>query len=428
MPFRNVLIIAIAGIVSIACYFKAQRNPLAAVIDQAMDEIADNYVDEVDRRDLFEGAMEGMVAKLDQHSTYIDPTTWGQFQQSLKQEFGGIGVELTYDKELQRLTVISPIVGTPAYNAGIVAGDVIMEIDGADSKGIELQDAVHLLRGQPGTDVVLGVRHADEEEVRTVEITRAKIQVDSVLGDWRDADGGWRFTLKEHPRIGYIRLTSFGEHSSEEIGEILEDLNVQADALILDLRNNPGGLLDAATKISDMFIDSGKIVTTRSRVHGSVTARASPEATIFGVDKPMVVLVNNASASASEIVAACLQDHNRAKIGGQRSWGKGTVQNLVYLEQGQSCLKLTTATYHRPSGRNIHRQEGATEADDWGVRPDDELQVVLEPEVARAIDFARRKQDIVLGPDAEPEDADEEPVVDPQLQKAVEYLLKQLDR
>jgi carboxyl-terminal processing protease len=395
MPLRNLVIMFLVVIVATICYKRADRTPYARPFSEALHLIEDKYVERVDTRDLFEGAMEGMVDRLDEHSAYISPEVAKQFQADLDQEFGGIGIEVTIDPETERLTVMSPLLDSPAYNAGMRAGDTILKIGDLDTKGMTLRESVKIMRGKPGTKVQLSVLHAGDEEPIELEITRAIIQTESVLGDLRDATGQWQYFLEENPRIGYIRLTTFGEHSVEELRDALESNEQNFDALILDLRNNAGGLLTAAVEVCDLFVRQGRIVSCRGRDGKSERVENAHAETIVDLDIPMVVLVNKYSASASEIVAACLQDHGRAKIIGNRTWGKGTVQNVIPIEAGSARLKLTTAHYWRPSNKNIHRREGATEDDQWGVRPDPGFEVELTPEEFKRVFQQRRDRDVI---------------------------------
>jgi carboxyl-terminal processing protease len=254
-------------------------------------------------------------------------------------------------------------------------------------------------------------------------VTRERIRTRSVLGDTLRPDGQWNYFVDGEPRLGYLRVTAFGEHSQDELAELLAFRDHPIDGLILDLRGNVGGLLDAAVGTSDMFISDGAIVSTRGRQgYEEYTFRATPRTTIFDPAIPLVVLVDRYSASAAEIVAACLQDHQRAVVVGQRTWGKGTVQNVIPLERNSSALKLTTASYWRPNGQNIHRGRGDTEDDDWGVRPDEGFEVVLSDEEYQAVYEQRRARDILRGEEATPPDSPTPGVRDPQLERAVEYL------
>ena len=431
MPLRNLLTIFLASVISLACYVKADRNRYASALAQAMNMIDAHYLDEVSYRQLYENAMRGMAEGLDQYSAYISPTEKERFLEGLEQEFGGIGILVEMDRETERLMVMSPLVDTPAYRAGIKAGDVILKVDDQDTTGMKLEDAVKLMRGKPGALVRLTVRHLGEDEPVEVEITRDIIPIESVLGDRRGKDGTWDFVLDENPRITYVRLITFGEHTVEELMETLKDREV--DALVLDLRDNAGGLLTAAVDVCDLFIENGVIVSTRERGGKMHRAPATAKSeTIIDCDVPMVVLTNRFSASASEIVAACLQDHDRAKIIGQRTWGKGTVQNIIEMEGGDAALKLTTASYWRPSGKNIHRRKDASDEDDWGVRPDDGFEIILTDEEAQEVRSYRRQRDAFLNGEREDstakpkEEGADEPLQDPQLHKAIEYLEEQL--
>lgn len=437
MPPRNLTIIFLAAIMSLICYHKAERNRYASGIADAMDLVSEYYVDEVDSRTLFENAMNGMVSGLDQYSGYIRPDLLKDMNSGLDQEFGGVGVEIEKKETDQPLLVLSPLVGTPAYRAGIQAGDRILAVDGESMIGMHLIDAVKLMRGLPGSEITLTVGREGREEPFEVKIVREVITVDSVLGDTRRADGSWDFQLAENPRIAYLRLTTFGKHTVEEVDKVLESTDERNgfEAIIMDLRGNAGGLLDAAIEMCDLFVDQGRIVSTNGR-HGKL--RSSFEATPgMAVPKeiPMVILVNGYSASASEIVAACLQDHKRAVVIGERTYGKGTVQNILDLEGGQSALKLTTATYWRPSGRNIHRRADATEEEAWGVRPNKGFEVAIPDNIIERVYLKRRDRDrYQLTPDAaEPKTgsgdeapAEEGTVDDPQLRKAIDYLKERL--
>lgn len=445
MPQRNLTVIFISVLVSLMCYHKARYGRYAWIMADAMGQIVDRYVEPVDQRELFEGAMEGMVGRLDQYSGFINTAALQRLSESiLDQEFGGVGIEVILDRASREdrepgwLTVLSPLVGTPAYKAGMKSGDVILEIDGQSTEGITLQDAVRLMRGEPGTEVRLSVLHLGSKTPEQISIIRDKIDVESVDGDLRGPDGQWRFYLEEHPHIGYIRLTTFGDKTVRELTAALHSFQDHpVEGLILDVRGNAGGLLTAATDACDFFIDSGQIVTTRDR-DGTVehSYKASPKRTIFRL--PLVVLVDRYSASASEILAACLQDHQRAKIIGERTWGKGTVQNVIFLEGGRSAIKLTTSTYWRPSRKNIHRGTKATEDDDWGVRADPGYEVELtDKEYAKLAEASRQlylkrvkdqahvaahvkedSQDDTKSTSSDPQ----EPFEDPQMHKAIEYL------
>lgn len=454
MPPRNLTVIVCTAILSVYCYLKVERNRYAANVSEAMEMVSDYYVGEVDKRALFEDAMSGMVSNLDDYSGYISPDDLKQMNASLDQEFGGFGVEVEKKDAEQPLVVLSPLVGTPAYRAGIRAGDRILEVDGVSLQGMNINESVKYMRGEPGSQAVLLIERDSAPEPFEVKLVREVITVDSVLGDTRNADGSWGFQLEENPRIAYLRVITFGQHTVSEVSDVLATTDYEA--IIIDLRNNAGGLLDAAVGTCDLFIDDGRIVSTNGR-HGKL--RSSFDASgKLAVSKeiPMVVLVNGWSASASEIVAACLQDYERAVIIGQRSFGKGTVQNILELERGRSALKLTTATYWRPSGKNIHRDGDAKENANWGVRPNEGFEIILSEEDAAKASRTRRARDrFGSPPDANPEDStpedstpedsipddstqdgnsapenegtgDEEPFDDPQVRRAIDHLEQQL--
>ncbi|MHB8969841.1 MAG: S41 family peptidase [Pirellulaceae bacterium] len=438
MPIRNTLTIVIVAIVSLVCYQKATHNRYASMVSHAMEIIENNYIEEVAPRELFENAMQGMVHELDEYSDYIGPEHFQQFQQTMDQEFVGIGVEVEGPPDADELRVVSPVYDSPAYRGGMRSGDLILEIDGVSTKMMELSDAVTRMKGLPGTTVALLIHHVGQEQPVRLVVKRDWIHTKSVLGDTIRKDGRWNYFLESEPSIGYIRVTTFGEQTVSELREVLQFKDHPIDALILDLRGNVGGLLDAAVEACDMFIDEGVIVSTRGRRPGDeVIYRASPERTILEQSIPMVVLADRYSASASEIVAACLKDHQRAVVVGQRTWGKGTVQNVIPLERGTSALKLTTASYWCPSGKNIHRRRDATPEDDWGVRPSPGLEIVLTDEQYRAwYEWRHARDSLTNETEAVKVDAQgaapvdpavpAAPVSDTQLARAVEYLRTKL--
>ncbi|MEM7312596.1 MAG: S41 family peptidase [Planctomycetota bacterium] len=479
MPFRNVAVIFVAMIASLLCYNRASHNRYASAVAEAIGQIDEFFVEPIDRRELFEGSMRGMVKELDQYSGFVDSKQYTEFMQDLDQEFGGVGIIVDVDPDTDRLMVLSPLAGTPAYKAGLRAGDLIMKIKDKDTEGLTANDAVGVIRGKPGTDVILTILPYGKEETKDVTLTRAIIPIESVMGDLRGPDSEWQFYLEQDPSIGYVRLTSFGENSARDLRNAFASIDGKVDAAILDLRGNAGGLLPAAVDICNMFINEGQIVSIKSRGGVIQDEYWADEETVIPTDLPMVVLIDHYSASASEIVSACFQDHNRAKVIGERSWGKGTVQSVFPLEGGRSALRLTTATYWRPSGRNIHRLAKSTEEDEWGVTPDDGFEIKLEREAYIEMLKARRNRDVppirsgqelpgksdetseekaddasppdseqtadqsTETPDQEDEstestdeestseegtDAEEKPFKDPHIEKALEYLHELLER
>jgi carboxyl-terminal processing protease len=429
MPRRTLLLMFIATIVALACHARADRQPYGQYLSEILGIIDQNYVEPVDEEKLFEGAVEGMVGQLDEHSSFITREDLAELRESLDQEFGGIGIEVTLDPKTKALTVLSPLVGTPAYQAGIRPGDQILAVDGQSTAGFSLQDAVKKLRGREGEKVKLTIGRGTERKSFDVELVRAQIPVESVRGDSRRSDGSWNFVLAGHPQIGYIRIINFGERTAEEVAAACTSLAQQnIKGLVLDLRENPGGLLNAAVGVCQLFIPPGSlIVTTRGR-NGVIDEAFTAEDTGQRFTWPMCVLVDRFSASASEIVAACLQDSHRAIIVGERSYGKGTVQKVHEVEGGKGVLKLTTASYWRPSGSNIHRLATSKETDEWGVKPNQGFDVKLADKELIKWHELRRLRDIQPGGGADhrpeflsikPEDADK---LDPQMQKAVESL------
>jgi len=416
MSRRNVFAFAMAGAVALLCWSpihgaepkpgaepKREAKPkdemmeLYGVFVDAVEQVESNYVRPVNRRELLESALKGMLTNLDPHSSYINTSEWKQFKRQIEGKFGGIGIQVGMDEETNRLKVIAPMVGTPAYEAGVLSGDIIMEIDAQSTEGMTADKAVEILTGRPGTPVKLLVLHEGDEKTDTLYMSRAIIDVPSVLGDKRKPNDQWDFMYDNDKKIGYIRISSFIQNTTEELKKALAELKENGvKGLILDLRDNPGGLLGAAVEVSDLFVDEGMIVSTKGRNTVGKSYEAQKEGTYD--DFPMVVLVNRNSASAAEIVSACLQDHKRALVVGERSYGKGSVQNIIDLEDGNSVLKLTVATYQRPSGKNIHRFKNAKPSDEWGVSPSPGLGLELSPAQYRDWFLARRDRDqVTLG-------------------------------
>jgi carboxyl-terminal processing protease len=373
------------GAISLLCWQatqgarpKDEMLELYGLFVDAVEKVEANYVRPVSRRELLESALEGMLQNLDPHSTYINTSEWRTLRRQLEGHFGGIGIQVGVDQDSGRLRVIAPMVGTPAYEAGILAGDQITEIDGQNAEGMSPDRAVEVLTGRPGTPVKLTVLHEGLEDSETVEITRAIIDLPTVLGDHRKPNDQWDFLLDKDRKIAHIRITGFNQNTADELKKALAQIADEgAKGLILDLRDDPGGLLSAAVEVSDLFLSGGEIVSTKGRNTAPRKYDARRDSPYE--ELPMVVMVNQYSASASEIVSAALQDHGRAVVVGQRSYGKGSVQNILDLEDGYSVLKLTVASYYRPSGENIHRFRTSKPSDKWGVSPDKGMEVKLTP-------------------------------------------------
>ncbi len=325
---------------------------------EVFERVRSDYVEEVNDKDLIENALNGMLTSLDPHSGYLNEKNFKDMQVQTRGEFGGLGIEVTQEQGV--IKVVSPIDDTPAARAGILPGDLITRINGDQVVGLSLQDAVERMRGPVNSQIKLTIRRADREPF-DVTLTRAIITVQSVRSRIEDGD------------VGYIRITSFNEQTSSGLTKAIEKLKSDTKGklrgIVLDLRNNPGGLLDQAVAVCDAFLDKGEIVSTRTRrADDAQRFNARPGDLAAGL--PMVVLINSGSASASEIVAGALQDHRRAIIMGTRSFGKGSVQTIIPLP-GHGAMRLTTARYYTPSGRSIQ----AT-----GIEPDLEVQQLrLEP-------------------------------------------------
>ncbi|MBZ4642542.1 MAG: carboxyl-terminal processing protease [Deferribacteres bacterium] len=315
----------------------------------ALNIIDKYYVEKVELKDLINGAIQGMLQNLDPHSSYMDKETYKEFKVETKGEFGGLGITIGMRDKI--LTVISPIEDTPADKAGIKAGDKIIKIDDKSTANITLDEAVKKLRGKPGTNVKITILRDGVEKPFDVTITRAIIKIQAVKSKMIDD-------------IAYIRLTNFKEDASREIMDALKKLSKNNyKGIILDLRNNPGGLLTEAVNVANLFLDSGKTVVFTKDRDGKENHLKTSMFADFDDSTPLVVLINEGSASASEIVAGALQDYRRAVIIGQTSFGKASVQTIIPLSDG-SAIKLTTARYYTPKGRSI---QGV------GIKPDIEI-------------------------------------------------------
>ena len=394
---------------------------LLKLFADTVDQVERNYVSPISRREIMEAAIQGVLSKLDPYSEYIPPDEIDDFKTGVNSEFGGIGIR--FAEVDQRLTVITPLLGAPAYRAGVLAEDWIMEINGQSTLEISQAEAAGLLKGKVGEPIELTVRHQHDGAVEKIKMVRETVKVETVVGIRRQPDGQWDFWANPEKKLGYIRISLFSHQTAASLRQQLQTLvDNGARGLILDLRFNPGGLLSAAIEISDMFLSSGTIVSTQGRNVESRVWTARPETQFPKL--PVVVLMNHYSASASEIVAAALQDHDRAVVVGERSWGKGSVQNVIELERGRSALKLTTAGYFRPSGKNIHRAVGASENDQWGVSPSDGFLVETTPnEVAQLLRAYDNRDVLQSNPqEASKLDKTNEEIVDRQLQTALQYL------
>ena len=395
---------------------------LLKLFADALDQIERNHAERLDRRQLIEAAVRGMVGKLDPYSVFVPPEEMERLRRGVESEFGGLGVQVAIEEG--QFLVSYPLVGTPAFRAGIGAGDAILQVNGQATKGRSLDDATALLKGPIGSTVKLQVRHKLNGKEEEVVLKREVIRLDTAIGDRRSADDSWDFLYDNDRQLGYIRLTSFSRHTAEELGAALAALQKRGmRGLVLDLRFNPGGLVSSAVEVSDLFLEKGKIVSTEGRSAKPRAWEAKVPGTFSGF--PMAVLVNRYSASASEIVAAALQDNHRATIIGERTWGKGSVQSIIELEEGKSALKLTTSYYHRPSGQNIHRRPGDPDDGEWGVRPDAGCEVKLTDSESAALLKWRRKRDELSSRNPGKSPA-APPPSDKQFEKGLEVVRKKL--
>ena len=371
------------------------------------------YVKDIDNKKLYENAVQGMLQGLDRFSVFISEDELPEFQKRVQGTFGGIGIVIGMQGGW--LTVISPIEDAPAFREGVMAGDRIIEIEGATTEGMSLNAAVKKLTGKPGTQVSFTVIHETDLKREVFTVTREIIHIKTIKGIRRDDEGRWQYIVDKDDGIAYIRMTSFTEDTVADLRAALEDAKAQGmKSLILDLRWNGGGMLDAAVGVSDTFLDHGVIVSTRGRRDPEVRKEATLEGSV--VDVPMVILVNDRSASASEIVAGALQDQNRAIVLGERTFGKGSVQRIFHLANGQCAVKLTVAKYYLPSGRCIDRGDGE---EVWGVDP--LIKVPMTLQEYAAVVRARRDSDVLRvngkelnGAPSSPETPEEKPEGEPQ--------------
>ena len=397
---RGLFVFVAAALILFTGAVMAKRLPFQSdsfedlkVFTEVLSYVEANYVEEVDADKLMQGAIRGMLRTLDPHSSFMPRDVYREMRVETEGEFGGLGIEITIRDDV--LTVVSPIEGTPAFRAGILAGDKIVTVEGESTKDMSLIDAVKRLRGRVNTSVTIGVVREGFTEPKDFTLTRAIIHIKSVRSKLLP-DG-----------IGYIKLRSFHKNTAEELDEALLDFDERhISALVLDLRNNPGGLLEQAIAVTDAFIEGGQlIVYTKGRLaNQNMKGYSKTEGSHPNV--PLVILVNGGSASASEIVAGALQDLKRATIIGTKTFGKGSVQTIIPLSDG-SGLRLTTAKYYTPNGRMIH---------DKGIVPDITVEAP-KPEVAEGAE----------GETPEPPSRrsglpDDDLAGDPQLQKAVDTL------
>ena len=351
---KKILATFIIFYISLIQIVNSSENEIYKKIDlfgEVLEKINKEYVDEINQSESMDSAINGLLQSLDPYSSYMSPEIFDEMQTETSGEFGGLGIEVSMESGVVK--VISPIDDTPASKAGIKAGDFIVKINDIQVQGKTLSEAVDLMRGPVGSGIELTVRRRGEKKALIFNIVREIIEIQSVKVD----------ILKDN--IGYIRLTSFNENSSNQINKKINELenNKKVNAYILDLRNNPGGLLSQAIKISDFFLDNGEIVSTKSRKNSENRKWFAKKGDLTK-GKTLIVLINYGSASASEIVAGALKDHKRAILLGENSYGKGSVQSIIPLKN-RGAIRLTVAKYYLPSGKSIS---------EVGVSPDIEIE------------------------------------------------------
>ncbi len=417
MKSRQLLVVSLVFAMGSFITGAVMSGPVAAIAKdryqdlqifaKVLNYVQQYYVEEVDTQKLIYGGIKGMLSELDPHTNFLPPDVYKEFENETSGEFGGLGIEITVQNDI--LTVISPIEDTPAWKAGIKAGDKIVEINGQSTKGFSLAEAAQAMRGKKGSKVRLGIYRDGFEKPTDFVVERGVVKVRSMK--FTDLDDGY----------GYARLTSFIENTAPDLEKVLKAMTKEhkgVRGLIIDLRRNPGGLLDQAVRISDFFLDGGTIVSTIGRnKKDKEVITAKKEGTYSGF--PIIVLINEYSASASEILAGALQDNKRALIMGQRSFGKGSVQSVVKLGDG-SGLKLTVARYYTPSGKSIQSE---------GIKPDIVIEDVDTDAYKKAIirREVRRESDMqghLLG-DKEREDKDKSLSAAPAKKDDVNYWWKQ---
>ena len=440
MPRRNYLIILAVAVASLACYRATDHNRYGRFFSEVLNKVDRYYVKPVNDEELFDAAVNGMLETLDENSKFYEPEdARSKLLSVIDQRYGGVGIEVTEEEKGSQLVISGTFVGSPAYDADILAGDRITKIDdwvvkveppsGPDAEqGMRLSErATKLIRGPIGTTVRLELARAGHDKPIVVTLKRSEVKVDSVFGYSRMPDDSWDFLLAGRPEIGYVRVRSFGDRTAKELQAALESIHAdKLQGLVLDLRGDPGGRLDAAIDVCSLFIPPGQtVVTTRGRDARVLEREISAGPATF-THVPMVVLIDSLSASASEIVSACLQDYHRAVICGTRSFGKGTVQRIITMGRNNSVLKLTTATYWRPSNKNIHRHKDAKETDEWGVMPDKGFVVNMTDKQTEEWLKNRAARELVHRA-RPPADASHPPqpdtsALDPQLQRALDHL------
>lgn len=433
MSRRNLSVLFASLLIGLLCAVRSEHNPSARVASRGFALIDDLALEQPSDEELLAGAMRGMVETLrrrgDEHSAYIEPRRAEPFQAEMRQEFGGIGVRIAVEGDPPRVTVVEPpLPGSPAYRGGVMSRDRIVAVDGESIIDLPQEEVLGRMRGPVGEPITLSVERGEEPEQLSIRLVREVIRVPSVIGDLPLADGGWQFALEGAPEIALLRITTFGNRTADELRDAIARLKQSGvRAVVIDVRGNGGGAVDAAIGVAELFLpDGAEIFSTRGR-GGEVLSRYQAWGGAPFGDLPLAVLIDRDSASASELLAAALQDHGLAVVVGERSYGKGTVQQVLELNPAGALLKLTSASFWRPSGEEIHRSPDKPVGSAGGVTPDDGLLVAMTDSERLAFYKWRRQRDL-LPSDAEGADqqAEDALTADAALAKAVESLKQSL--
>jgi carboxyl-terminal processing protease len=433
MSEKSLKLLTIGLLLCLACYFNAARYRTVRDVAYALDTISDSYVDPVSKSELKNAALEGILDSLDPYSSYVSEEKLQRFNSVFEQRFAGLGVQVEGPPSRPAITIIATLFNSPAYRAGLLPGDLILQIDGIDVRNMDTAEVSKKISGAVGTQVRLEIDRSGEK--LDILAKREFIDVESVTGNRRRPDGTWEFQLQAAPKIAYLHANIFGEKTALEIETALDSLKGKIDAVILDLRDNGGGLLQSAVEICDLFLEDGRIVSTQGRGKTTLESLDATPGTVVPMSVPIAVIINSNSASASEVVAACLKDRQRAIVVGQRSYGKGNVQSVIPVEGGKAAIRFTTAYYFPPSGQRIHKRPRDTDADQWGVLPSPGAEVLLTQEQLELATQRMRRQGDPLRNGIQPENPlsnnedpnDEQLRNDLQLSKAIELLQARIE-